>query len=265
MTALTSTTFVFDDMMGDARLRQQYREDLGKSLSLVPPTCIDFEAKFCSRLRGFDSEEPVVAASKPDILCINLRRHLATHLRDLRLDFLRVSPALFWPSAFEQQQPPPSPPSWPHLENFWLIFEQQDSYGLYHADPTLDLDELTHWTESTTHSIARPERGLYQLVAAAGRAVRLGNMPRLGCLEMELHANGQDVRFSLGRRDEKWNGQFMINWGSAPSVEWTDEVLEAWGLTREDYQVIRPEGDDRDEWDWLDMRAVVPWHDCVWE
>ncbi|KAL0253409.1 hypothetical protein SLS55_010388 [Diplodia seriata] len=263
MTALTSTTFVFDDMMGDDELRQQYREDLGKSLSLIPPTCTDFEARFCSRYCAFDSEEPVVAASKPDILCINLRRHLATHLRDLRLDCLRVSPALFWPSAFEQQQqqqPLPSPPSWPHLEILEVVFEQQDSYGLFHADHTVD--ELTHYATlpardrmdlSLTRSIPRPERGLYQLFAAAGRAVRLGGMPRLE----RLHATGQHVKFFFGH----WNGdeEFEINWKSIPSVAWTDEMFEAWGLAREDCRVDSSEGDPWDgRTDWL-LEADVPW------
>ncbi|KAL1615544.1 hypothetical protein SLS54_008949 [Diplodia seriata] len=270
MTALTSTTFVFDDMMRDDELRQQYREDLGKSLSLIPPTCTHFEARFLSRYCAFDSEEPVVAASKPDILCINLRRHLATHLRDLRLDCLRVSPALFWPSAFEQQQqqqqPPPSPPSWPHLEILEVVFEQQDSYGLFHADHTVD--ELTNYTTlpardrmilSLTRSIPRPERGLYQLFAAAGRAVRLGGMPRLERLHMELHAIGQDVKFFFGRKDWDVDEEFEIDWKSIPSVEWTDEVLEAWGLAWEDCRVTRSDGNSWDRRNYLKLEADVPW------
>ncbi|KAF4535217.1 uncharacterized protein LTHEOB_12698 [Lasiodiplodia theobromae] len=75
-------------------------------------------------------EQPAVTPGSPDILCIAIR-NLSMYLRDLRLEDLRVSPELFWPTVEQQRQQP----LWPHLETLYLNFEPVDSYGRFYADP----------------------------------------------------------------------------------------------------------------------------------
>ncbi|KAK0644896.1 hypothetical protein DIS24_g8452 [Lasiodiplodia hormozganensis] len=192
----------------------------------------------------------------PDILCIGIR-NLSMHLRDLSLSGLSASPELFWPTV-EQQQPqsasaPTSPPSWPHLETLYLKLEPLDSYGRFYAAQNTPV-------ESTKRALQRPMRGLHQLIAAAGRAVSQGGMPRLQMMLLEIEDPRLQVMLNL---DGDERGDFRLEWLSQPPVEWTDEVLDAWGLDWrmcevEEERWVMEEGKVAEAY-WSFAANLVPW------
>lgn len=125
--------------------------DLGTCISQLPTSSLlSFEAVFSNVSLGFPGQLAVTPGS-PDILCIGIR-NLSMYLRDLRLEDLRVSPELFWPTVEQQQQQsasgPTSQPLWPHLETLYLTFDPEDSYGV-HA--LLPITPRTH--DPRTHKL----------------------------------------------------------------------------------------------------------------
>ncbi|KAL1615545.1 hypothetical protein SLS54_008950 [Diplodia seriata] len=232
---LTTTALRFEDDIEDVELQRRYREDLGRCISQTPTSCTDFSADLGYFTSGFDWMS-AIAPSTADMLCIQLRS-LSMCLRHLNLNYLRVSPALFWPTTDEQLGDGTAAafaPSWPNLETFTVIFAPLDSYDKPVAP--------------------RPERGLQQLMVAAGQAVRSG-MPRLQRLYMEDHPVDSDVELTLARHPRR-GAPFHLDWHSEPPVPLTEEVLRAWGLERE---ACREHWGKDDYSDWYTLYAVVPW------
>ncbi|KAL0253408.1 hypothetical protein SLS55_010387 [Diplodia seriata] len=206
---------------------------LGRCISQTPTSCTDFSAEFGYSYSGFD-EMLAVAPSTADTLCIQLRS-LSMCLRHLNLERLPVSPALFWPTTDEHlgdRTAAAFAPSWPNLETVTVLFAPLDSY----------------------HIAPLPERGLQQLMVAAGQAVH-SEMPRLQRLYMEHHDVDSDVALSLARHP-RCGDPFHLDWHSEPPVPLTEEVLRTWGLEREG---CREDWDKDDPPDWYTLSAVVPW------
>ncbi|KAL1639593.1 hypothetical protein SLS58_007793 [Diplodia intermedia] len=259
---LTTTRLIFDDDIKDLELLRRYREDLGRCISQTPTSCTDFSADFGYYSSGFD-EMPAVAPSTPDTLCIQLRS-LSMCLRHLNLEHLRVSPALFWPTTDEQLGDGTAAafvPSWPNLESITLILAPLDSYGHFYADPSpeelesqLEAREIFQMpSEVLDRQVPRPERGLHQLIVAAGQAVRSG-MPRLQWLRMEQDNVGPYMNFSVARHPTRGD-PFHLDWHSEPPVPLTEEVLRTWGL---EWEACREYWDKDDPPGWYKLSAVLP-------
>ncbi|KAK0638109.1 hypothetical protein DIS24_g10146 [Lasiodiplodia hormozganensis] len=265
MKSLTRADLRFDNTIEDPEQRRQYRKDLGTCISQLPASCLELNAVFADVSHGFD-EHPAVTPHTPDTLCIGIR-DLSTRLRHLSLDAVRVSPAIFWPADVEQQQQQ-QPPSWPQLEVLELILEPVDSYGTFYADPTpseIAYNAANHTParpiESITRLVPRPERGLHQLVTAAGRAAFRGGggMPRLRELRVELPDKcGLAVELFFGQ-DWKGEGNFRLEWTSRPPVPWTDEIVEAWGIEWNMCEIDSEEADEDGDGGYWNLETMVPW------
>ncbi|KAL3456431.1 hypothetical protein BJX64DRAFT_296675 [Aspergillus heterothallicus] len=220
------------------------RQELSDGLSLVPESVEMFEYKISNRRELSYSPEYAAAnylnSQGLDELSIAFRS-FSTRLRKMKLEFVRISSALFWPSAGGEELDTACM-NWPKLEELlilqvppyaangeWIIDNDPERF----CEAEFDEDPEEGWCyESDGYGL----RGLMRseeadkMYAAIGHAAK--RMPRLKRLEFSFRAEVEDHEptETLQFETNHITGKSQLEIRTSRRYKMGERVITAWGL-----------------------------------